>query len=433
MHSQKNLIAKLFFLICLLLCYHGQAYSQDSHTADINLLSNKKEAKKIKQKKAIKQQQIDQEQVAKKLEEADMNILFSYYAQDGNNSPVTGGYGTEQLTDLVTVVSVNVPINEKNSISALAGFDYYTSASSDKIDRFVSSASVRDVRAYASSTFTRKNPAKGITYGFKLGGSVEYDYTSIQYGAHFSKTSKDGNRSLSLSGQVFNDIWSIIYPEELRGQGRLVDTDKRQSFSGTATYTQVLNKRMQVALTADVIYQQGLLSTPFHRVYFQGQELPKIEKLPGSRVKLPVGLRFNYYINDYLLTRMFYRYYWDDWGVKGHTFEVEAPIKITRFMSVYPVYRFHTQTGARYFKPYGAHTLDQLYYTSDTDLAKLHSHKIGLGLRFSPSNGIARMKIPFVKKRNQLTFKGIDLRYGHYLRSTGLKADIISLGMNFSF
>ena len=38
------------------------------------------------------------------LEEA--NLLFSYYQQDGNNSAVTGGVGSEKLSDAATVIKV---------------------------------------------------------------------------------------------------------------------------------------------------------------------------------------------------------------------------------------------------------------------------------------------------------------------------------------
>ena len=225
----------------------------------------------------------------------------------------------------------------------------------------------------------------------------------------------------------------LIYPEELRRKGKLVATDKRQSYNGSASITQVVNKRIQVSITADVVYQRGLLSTPFHRVYFQEQDLPKVEILPSSRIKIPIGLRFNYYMNDRILARLFYRYYWDDWGMQGHTFEVEMPIKITRFVSIYPVYRFHKQTGIDYFKPYKEHTLDEAFYSSDTDLSTLHSHKIGIGTRISPPNGIARIKRLFAIKRPVLTFKGIDFRYGYYIRSTDLRAHIATVGLSFGF
>ncbi len=65
-------------------------------------------------------------------------------------------------------------------------------------------------------------------------------------------------------------------------------------------------------------YQEGLLSTPYHRVYFTDGTL-KVEKLPGTRAKLPIGLRASYFLGDRFIIRSFYRYYQDNWGMKAHT------------------------------------------------------------------------------------------------------------------
>ena len=189
---------------------------------------------------------------------------------------------------------------------------------------------------------------------------------------------------------------------------------------------------MQASLQLEGIYMNGLLSTPFHRVFFQEQDAAKVEQLPGTRMKIPIAVRFNYHAADFLIAKFYYRYYWDDWGVKGHTASVELPLKINRFLSVYPFYRYHTQTAADHFKPFKEHTLDQEFYTSDYDLSELQSHTYGAGIRYSPVNGLARIKTPF-KERPIFMMKSIDVKYSHYDRSTGLKADIISMGLSFSF
>ena len=187
---------------------------------------------------------------------------------------------------------------------------------------------------------------------------------------------------------------------------------------------------MQLSLMVEGVKMNGLLSTPFHRVYFNNESLPKVEQLPGSRLKIPIGIRLNTYLTENIISRMYYRYYWDDWGVKAHTMSIELPYKINRFFSIFPFYRFHTQSEADYFAPYGEHSLDQTFYTSDYDLAQLSSHSYGAGLSYAPAGGITKMKVPFTKKG--ITMKSIDLKYSHYTRSPDLRADIVSLGISFS-
>lgn len=367
------------------------------------------------------------------LDPAEVNILFSYYEQDGDNSPVTGGIGTEQLTDFSSRIIVKVPIKEQLTLNGDIGFDSYSSASTDNIDRYVSSASSSDTRIYGAFGFDKKPKGRNSSYGLKLGGSNEYDYTSLSVGGHYALSSKDGNRELNLTGQAFFDRWELIYPIELRREGQLVPTEQRRSYNLGLTYSQVVSRKLQASLSLDGIYMTGLLSTPFHRVYFQEQEQARVELLPDTRLKLPVGLRLNYYMADFLIARFYFRYYWDSWGVQAQTASLELPVKINRFFSVYPFYRYHTQSAADYFLPYKEHHIDAEFYTSDYDLAALDSHTFGMGIRYAPVNGLARVKLPLGGNKNVLLLRGFDLRYAHYRRAPGLKANVVSLGLNFTY
>ncbi|SIT77695.1 DUF3570 domain-containing protein [Pontibacter indicus] len=366
----------------------------------------------------------------RRLEPAEVNILGSYYSQDGTHSPVTGGIGTEQLTDVTPTVIVNVPLDTVTNLNISFGMDFYSSASTDNIDYNVSSASSSDMRTHLNIGLSRRNYLSRSTRSLFVGGSTEYDYQSVSVGAGWAQESRDGNRELSLMGMIYYDTWTLIYPEELRNGKSLVSTNKRQSYNLSATLSQVINQKMQASLSADIVYQSGLLSTPFHRVYFQEQAQAQVEQLPDQRLKYPIGLRVNYYVNDFVTSRFFYRFYSDNWGITANTIELETPIKFGPFFSFYPFYRFHTQTAASYFAPYKAHSLSQEFYTSDYDLSGFTSHKAGLGLRYSPLSGIGKFGLPFGK--NKTSLKGIELRGANYWRSDGLKAFIISTDLNFT-
>jgi Protein of unknown function (DUF3570) len=367
----------------------------------------------------------------KTIPDGQLSILFSYYSQDGNSSAVTGGIGSEKLSDISSKIIVVLPQDENQTITIDAGFDLYSSASTDNIDEFVSSASRKDKRVHANIGYSKKL-RNNFLYGFKVGGSTEYDYQSLQFSAYVSKISDNGNRTFGLSAQAFIDKWEVIYPQELRAQAPWVTTDQRRSYSVSASFLQVINKRMQASITADLVTQSGLLSTPFHRVYFTDQVAARVEKLPFNRLKIPVGVRFNYYVTDRILLRSYYRFYWDDWGITGHSASIELPYKINRFFSVYPYYRFHTQSASTFYKPYGEHSTALTYYTSDPDLAKLTSQDIGLGLRYSPVEGIGAFRLPG-KKHNIMTLKELSVRFGHYKRNPELTANIVSFGLNFTF
>ena len=360
----------------------------------------------------------------------DVDFLSSYYSQDGNNSAVTGGLGTEQLTDFTQKVSINLPVTPSFTLNVDGGYDYYSSASTDNIDNIKSSDSASDMRTHGNiGVAFQISDTK--TLGFFLGGSKEYDYFSLSGGINVGLESKDQNTAVKIALQTFVDKWDVIFPRELRGTA-IVPTDKRNAYNGSIAISQIVNKRTQVQIQLEGTYMNGLLSTPFHSVYFKGQENARIERLPDTRLKVPMGLRLNSYLSDKLILRTYYRYYWDSWGMQGHTAQIELPIKLNRFLSIAPYYRFHTQTALDYFKPYKEHILNQQYYTSDYDLSALSSNSFGVAVSYSPAGGLVNVKMPFMKQP-LFSIKSIDIKYSHYSRNSGLKANIISVGVGFSF
>jgi hypothetical protein len=150
-----------------------------------------------------------------------------------------------------------------------------------------------------------------------------------------------------------------------------------------------------------------------------------IERLPHSRVKIPLGLRWHYYINENLVVKTYYRYYFDDWGLQSHTFNIELPIKIGMKWTFYPDYRYYTQTGVKYFAPYETHLSTEKFYTSDYDLSPFSANQFGLGIKYRD--------ITTQNRLFGLGIKNISINYHYYRRNNGFTAHIISLGTKLVF
>jgi hypothetical protein len=361
---------------------------------------------------------------SRKLKIDEVNLVSSYYRQDGNNAAVTGGIGSEELTDFATTLDIRVSNTDRknriNSYTFEIGIDTYTSASSDKVDpATISSASASDKRIYPSLAWSRLNESKGTSIGANVSVSSEYDYLSIGGGINVFKDSRDKSRQVGLRLQTFQDQVTMIYPIELRS-GRAGGTQARNTYSSTMSYSQIINRRLQMLFLLDLVFQNGFLSLPFNRVYFTDNSA-NIEKLPDQRFKIPASVRINYFVGDRLVVRGFYRYYYDDWGLKSNTAELETVIKITPFVSFSPFYRYYNQSAVKYFAPYQEHNKSESYYTSDYDLSKFDSHFVGAGFRFVSPNGVLGIA----------KFNAIEIRYGHYNRQTGLVSNIISLNAKF--
>ena len=360
-----------------------------------------------------------------KLKIDEINLVSSYYQQDGNNSSVTGGIGTEKLTDIANTLDVRLikfdKAGIKHSWDLEVGIDHYSSASSDMIDlQANSSASSADNRFYPSVNYARENEEKGQTLSFGLSSSFEYDYQSFGGTIGFAKQTKNKNGEFTAKFQTYLDQVKMILPIELRGNSDSSGSEARNTFAGSLGYSQIINKNFQVQFMVDLVQQNGYLSLPFHRVYF-GDGTVHQENLPDSRLKIPVSVRGSYFLGDNIIIRGYYRYYTDNWDLTAHTLDLEIPVKISPFMSISPFYRYYTQQGTKYFKGFEEHTAASEFFTSNYDLSTFNSNFFGAGIKFTPLKGVFG-----VKHLNTL-----EIRYGHYDRSTNLNSNIISVNLKY--
>lgn len=403
------------------------------------------------------------------LETSEIDFLTSYYSQEGNNAAVSGGLGTEDLQDATAAVVISIPLNEDDVLTIDAGISAYTSASSSNVDPFdggspadpfvaSSGASKKDVWSNLVLGYSHSSDSRNDIVSAKISVAKEFDYFSLGFGGAYTKLFNEKNTEVTMNTNVYLDSWSAIYPVELRpftangngiANGLFLNNtitgntnynpiftpfkdEKRNSYAVGFGFSQILSKKLQGSLLVDFVRQEGLLSTPFQRVYFSDVAnsfidnfhlADAIEQLPDSRFKIVVGGRLNYYINEVFVVRTYYRYYTDDWGIDSHTASIEVPIKITDKFTVYPSYRFYNQTAADYFAPYNEHLSTSVFYTSDYDLSKYTANQYGIGVSYTDIFTNFHVW--------KFGLKSIDLKYNNYQRDSDLKASIISAGFNF--
>ena len=133
----------------------------------------------------------DTTQVYKKrvLENTEIDFLTSYYSQDGNNAAVSGGIGSEELTDATGAIVISIPLNDDDVLTIDAGISAYTSASSSNIDPFdkgtadafvaSSGASSSDTWANLTGSYNHSSDDRNKIWSAKLSVSNEFDYFSV--------------------------------------------------------------------------------------------------------------------------------------------------------------------------------------------------------------------------------------------------------------
>ncbi|SHI68017.1 DUF3570 domain-containing protein [Aquimarina spongiae] len=394
----------------------------------------------------VGQEQQETERYKKRvLESTEVDYLMSYYTQEGSNAAVTGGLGTEELTDVTPTIVVSIPLNDDDVLIIDSSVSAYTSASSSNVDPFdteglanpfvaSSGASRNDVLTTFTGTYSHSSDDRNRVWSVNASIANEYDYFSVGFGGSYAYLFNEKNTEVSIKANVFLDTWNAIYPSELRDNPAFIefDDESRNSYSLGLGFSQILSKKLQGSLSLDLIQQEGLLSTPFQRVLFADvadqvvQEFTlgdDVERLPDTRFKIAMGGRLHYYVNEYVAVRTFYRYYTDDWGINSHTASIELPIKITDKFTVYPSYRFYHQTEADYFAPFNEHLSIQEFYTSDFDLSDFNANQYGVGISYTDIFAKAHIW--------KFGLKSIDFRYRYYERNSGLNANLFSGGFNF--
>ena len=447
------------------------------------------------------------------LESTEVDFISSYYKQDGTHAAVSGGVGTEQLSDFASNIVVAIPMNDDDVLTVDVGLSAYTSASSSNVNPFRSSSTTTSSGAsgHVTTTTVNTSPPIGTPWQASSGASksgtlsalnanyshssddrnfiwnadvsisTEFNYNSRGFGGGITKLFNDKNSEISVKSNIYIDNWTAIYPTELHqyelyhGNFLLLDYFKgvtvydqngnssraylpsqfkpwtstnRDSYSASVSFSQIVTKKTQFSVFFDILQQQGMLSTPYQRVYFADKPnyyvgLPQyipvyesaanvgvyqladdIERMPNKRFKLPVGLRWNYYVDEKITLRTYYRYYWDNWGINSTTASIEIPYKLNDKFTVYPMYRYYIQTASKYFAPYEKHLSTEQYYTSDYDLAAFTANQYGFGLNYTDI--LASTSI------FGLNLKNIDFRFNHYERSDGLRANIGTIGFKFN-
>lgn len=409
------------------------------------------------------------------LESTEVDFLASYYKQDGLHSAVSGGIGSENLTDIASNIIVAIPMNDDDVLTVDAGISAYTSASSSNINpldsnkpnpwQASSGASAQDALASLVVNYSHSSDDRNFIWNADVSVSSEYDYFSLGFGGGITKLFNNKNSEISLKGNAYLDTWQPIYPIEFRDNLPTVydqtgaisnlynpnfiswTSKARNSFSVSLRYSQVINKKSHFSVFFDVLQQQGQLSSPYHRMYFADKDnfyvgdpqfIPNyqsetnkgayqladaIEKLPDTRFKIPFGIRYNYYLNETVSFRTYYRFYTDNWDVQSHTASIEIPFKISSKFTLFPMYRFYTQTKSKYFAPFETHVSTEKFFTSDFDLSDFDAHQYGLGFTYTD--------IFTSSKIWKFGLKNIDFRFNHYDRSDGLNANIATVGFKF--
>lgn len=250
--------------------------------------------------------------------------------------------------------------------------------------------------------------------------SIEEDYAS--FGLNTSR-SKDINSKMTTltagvgvsldlvypSGGAPDELANINEPTNQGGGGDDDDDDEGEGgddfdpeFKGMVDVlfgvTQVLNRHALMQFNYSHGFIRGYLSDPYKVVSVVDSVTgePALtptttdgvylnEKRPDSRDTNSVYWKTVFNISGDVL-RFSYRYFWDDWGIKSNTLDIEYRFELWNNFYLQPHYRYYTQTAADFYRhslPDNESTPE--YVSADLRLAEFVGKTVGvkLGIDFS--------------------------------------------------
>ena len=253
--------------------------------------------------------------------------------------------------------------------------------------------------------------------------SIEEDYAS--FGLNTSR-SKDVNSKMTTLTAGVGISLDLVYPSggapealaninEPTNQGGGGDDDDDDEGEGGDDFdpefkgmvdvlfgvTQILNRHALMQLNYSHGFIRGYLTDPYKVVSVVDSVTgePALtptttngiylnEKRPDSRDTNSVYWKTVINISGDVL-RLSYRYFWDDWGIKSNTLDIEYRFELWNNFYLQPHYRYYTQTAADFYR----HSLRDNeptpdYVSADLRLAEFVGKTIGikLGIDFSNSS-----------------------------------------------
>jgi len=240
----------------------------------------------------------------------------------------------------------------------------------------VSSASIDVVTTASPYTEERKQWSLGADYlrgnttlSTSYTNSTENDFDAETYSFSVSQDMFGDLTTLSLSYAYGDDIVGRVDDETFARDA------KRQQYS--VGLTQILTRNLITSLNFQTITDEGFLNNPYRSVRYADASNPigysyEPELYPRTRTSNALGLRARYFLPYRAALEAEYRYFIDTWDIESHTGSLTY-VHPWRDWTFEGKLRYHTQTGAHFFRDIFSRSEATNFRGRDKELSPLSS------------------------------------------------------------
>jgi len=197
------------------------------------------------------------------------------------------------------------------------------------------------------------------------GVSFEDDYFAINGGLGGELDLNEKNTTLSSGIGVSIDS---IKPVDTDQYPLRPNHEKKQTYSGFVGLSQVLGR--STAMQSTLTYQlgNGYLSDPYKQALVVGEPLG--DSRPDLRNQISWLSRYRHHFSSLDATlHADYQFYWDDWKISAHSFELAWYQSLFEAFQLIPSVRYYSQGQADFYAPYYEQTRSDGHYSSDYRLS----------------------------------------------------------------
>lgn len=235
----------------------------------------------------------------------------------------------------------------------------------------VSNASIDVVTTASPYDETRKEYGVGFDYAVRdtlitvaASHSSEPDYVADAF-------------SIDVTQEVFANMTSVslgyTYGADDVGRKDEGFFDRARHWRYRAGLTQILTPRWLASANFEVVSDDGFLGSPYRAARVFGAAVP--ERLPRTRSSRAVKVRAVGEVAPGWVVNGGYRYFWDNWDIAAHTFDLGVSRRFGEKWLVDGYLRAYRQEGALFYADNAAS--ETLYVTRNRQLSTYNGAAVG--------------------------------------------------------
>ncbi len=284
-----------------------------------------------------------------------------YHSYDGGGATIDG-----------PSVLVRKNFGERVSIGLNHYVDNVTSAS---IDVVVNASEYTEKREENTLSVDYLRDKTTMSFGYTRSIESDYDATTL---------------SIGISQDMFGDLTTVslgfAIGDNIVGQnGNDAFEEDTRVRSYRVSVSQILTKRLVMALAFETITDEGFLNNPYRSVRYVDGTSPvgysfQPEVYPGTRTSSALALRGNYYLEQRAALHAGYRVFSDSWGIDANSIEFGYTLPYGDAWILEASVRFYDQSDADFYADLFPFQDAQNYLARDKELSEFSSVTLGAGV-----------------------------------------------------